>query len=108
VTLTVQELAALVGGQFASEAGRLSRRSQVEPAIAEAREGDVTFFANSKYLSALKNCRATAVLVPLDFAETIPPIAYPGRESLTRFRASSPSALRPHLSSSHQAFIRPP
>ena len=40
-------------------------------AVAEAREGDVTFFGNAKYLPALKKCRASAALVPSDFSETI-------------------------------------
>jgi UDP-3-O-[3-hydroxymyristoyl] glucosamine N-acyltransferase len=74
VTLTVQELAALVGGQFASEADG-SKPITGGAAIAEAGEGDVTFFGNAKYLAALKKCRATAVLVPLDFSDVIPPIA---------------------------------
>ena len=37
--------------------------------------GDVTFLGNPKYTAALKNCRATAVLVAPDFAEEIPPLA---------------------------------
>jgi UDP-3-O-[3-hydroxymyristoyl] glucosamine N-acyltransferase len=73
VTLTVQELAALVGGQFVSGDG--SKTITGGAAIADAGEGQVTFFGNSKYLGALKTCRATAALVPLDFSETIPPIA---------------------------------
>lgn len=72
--LTVSELAALVGGQFASEADGAAKITGAA-SIAEAREGDVTFFGNAKYLAALKACRATAALVPADFAEPIPPIA---------------------------------
>jgi UDP-3-O-[3-hydroxymyristoyl] glucosamine N-acyltransferase len=72
VDLTVKELAALVGGQFASEETG-SIRITGAASIAEARTGDVTFFGNPKYLSALKNCRASAVLVPLDFIEDVPP-----------------------------------
>ncbi len=74
MTITIQELAALVGGQFALPAdGATVIRGGA--AIAEAGEGDITFFGNTKYLAALKTCRATAALVPLDFAEEIPPIA---------------------------------
>ncbi|MEQ1859406.1 MAG: UDP-3-O-(3-hydroxymyristoyl)glucosamine N-acyltransferase [Chthoniobacteraceae bacterium] len=72
--LTVHELAALVGGQFASEADGAAKIGGAT-SIAEAREGDVTFFGNVKYLAALKACHATAALVPMDFAEAIPPIA---------------------------------
>lgn len=71
--LTVSELAALVGGQFASGADG-STKITGAASIAEARPGDVTFFGNAKYIAALKSCRATAVLVPADFAEPVPPI----------------------------------
>ena len=74
MTITVQELAALVGGQFALAADG-AKTIRGGAAIAEASEGDVTFFGNAKYLAALKSCRATAALVPLDFAEEIPPVA---------------------------------
>ncbi len=71
--ITIEELAALVGGQFAfpADAGRLVRGIA---AIAEAEEGDLTFFGNAKYLPALKQCRATAALVPADFQEAIGPV----------------------------------
>jgi len=74
VDSTVSELAALVGGQFASEADGGARITGVA-SIAEARAGDVTFFGNAKYLAGLKTCRATAALVPADFTDAIPPIA---------------------------------
>jgi UDP-3-O-[3-hydroxymyristoyl] glucosamine N-acyltransferase len=74
VDLTVQELAAFVGGQFVSEANGALKISGAA-SISEAREGDVTFFGNAKYLAALKACHATAALVPADFAETISAIA---------------------------------
>jgi UDP-3-O-[3-hydroxymyristoyl] glucosamine N-acyltransferase len=72
VELTVQELAALVGGQFVTGDGdsRISGAASID----EARAGDVTFFGNAKYLAALKACQATAVLAPADFAESVPPI----------------------------------
>ena len=74
MTITVQELAALVGGQFAFPADG-ARTIRGGAAIAEAGEGEVTFFGNAKYLPALKTCRATAALVPLDFTGEIPPVA---------------------------------
>ena len=69
--LTVQALAALVGGQFVS-----GGEAQITgaAAVSDAGPGDITFFGNAKYLPALKTCRATAALVPADFSETIPPI----------------------------------
>jgi UDP-3-O-[3-hydroxymyristoyl] glucosamine N-acyltransferase len=74
VELTVFELAALVGGQFLSPPDPTARIFGAT-SIAEARPGDVTFFGNSRYLAALRQCKATAVLVPEDFSEPTPAIA---------------------------------
>lgn len=71
---TVQELAALVGGQFVSEADGF-RKICGAAAVSDAGEGHVTFFGNPKYLPQLKTSRATAALVPVGFAESIPAIA---------------------------------
>src|SRR5258708_6613914 len=61
----------MVGGQLVSESG-LERKIHGAAAIAEAEAGEITFFGNVKYLAQLKASRATAALVPLDFAEAIP------------------------------------
>jgi UDP-3-O-[3-hydroxymyristoyl] glucosamine N-acyltransferase len=74
VELTVHDLAALVGGQMLSIPDPSTAISGAT-SIAEARPGDVTFFGNPKYLAALRQCKATAVLVPEDFSEPIPAIA---------------------------------
>jgi len=74
VEITVNEVADLVGGHLKSGVGAGKKINGVA-AIAEAEEGQVTFFGNAKYLAQLKVSRATAVLVPLDFAEEIPAIA---------------------------------
>lgn len=71
---TVSELAALVGGQFASDADA-SILITGAAAVTDAGKGHVTFFGNPKYLPQLKASRASVALVPLDFSETIPPIA---------------------------------
>lgn len=71
---TVQELAALVGGQFAFEADA-ARKITGAAAIADADEGQITFFGNAKYLPQLRASRATAALVPRDFADEISAIA---------------------------------
>ena len=70
----MQELAALVGGQFVSGADG-AKAILGAAAIADAGEGHVTFFGNGKYLLQLKASRATAALVPLDFSEDIPAVA---------------------------------
>jgi UDP-3-O-[3-hydroxymyristoyl] glucosamine N-acyltransferase len=70
---TVSELAALVGGQFASATDGAIRITGAA-AVMDAGEGQITFFGNPKYLPQLKTSRASAALVPLDFAESIPPV----------------------------------
>ena len=67
---TVEELAALVGGRIVGSSGAVPITGAAS--IAEAQEGDITFFGNIKYLSALKTSRATCALVPEGFTETIP------------------------------------
>ena len=72
-SITHQRLAELVGGQL----------SQGDPeglvtglnSISEAGPGDVTFLGNDRYLGALRDTRATAVLVAPDFAESLENIA---------------------------------
>ena len=39
--------------------------------LAEATDGDVSFFGTPKYVAQLRKTRASAVFVPLDFSETI-------------------------------------
>lgn len=69
---TIEELASLVGGEIAgnSHATRITGVAS----IAEAVEGQLTFFGNARYLPALRNCRASAALVPLGFADEIPAV----------------------------------
>ena len=40
--------------------------------LSEAVPGEISFFADPRYLSRLRKTRASAVFVPLDFSETIP------------------------------------
>jgi UDP-3-O-[3-hydroxymyristoyl] glucosamine N-acyltransferase len=72
-TITIQELAALVGGQLSFADKDCPHISGVA-SIAEAAGDQVTFLGNGKYLPALRQCRAAAVLVPGDFAEEVPPV----------------------------------
>ena len=66
---TVEELAALVGGRVIGAGGNTPITGAAS--VSEAQEGDITFFGNPKYLSALRASRATCALVPEGFAETI-------------------------------------
>jgi UDP-3-O-[3-hydroxymyristoyl] glucosamine N-acyltransferase len=72
VNTTVDELAALVGGEVTGKGG--ATRITGVAGIADATAGHITFFANRKYLADLKECKASAVLVPADFAADIPPV----------------------------------
>src|SRR5437667_12487401 len=41
--------------------------------LAEASSGEISFFANRKYIGLLRKTRASAVFVPPDFAEPLAP-----------------------------------
>jgi UDP-3-O-[3-hydroxymyristoyl] glucosamine N-acyltransferase len=110
VELTLQELAASLGGQLAFGADPETRICGAA-AVGEAQPGEVTFFGNLKYLPALKKCRASAVLVPQDFAEEVPPaLIYVANPSLafthvvTRF-APAPITYAPGIHPT--AFVAP-
>ncbi len=71
--ISVTELAAFIGGQLVSGVDGSARVTGVA-ALEDAGAHDVTFFNNPKYLQKLRASHAAAVLVPLDFAEDVPPI----------------------------------
>ena len=68
MTLTLQELASLSGGELVGNPALLITGAA---ALADAIEGEITFFANPKYLAQLRKTRASAVFVPLDFTPTM-------------------------------------
>lgn len=65
----LSEIAALIHGSVDPQGADL--RITGVASVSEAGPGDLTFFGNPKYLTALKNSKAGAALVPLDFQETI-------------------------------------
>lgn len=74
-TLTLQELAALVGGQLCfNESLPPELRISGVASVAEATPSEVTFLGNLKYLKALRRSQAAAVLVAPDFAEEVTPL----------------------------------
>jgi UDP-3-O-[3-hydroxymyristoyl] glucosamine N-acyltransferase len=97
VELTVSELAALVGGQFFSDPDP-AIKVHGAAALADAGEGQVTFFGNAKYLPQIKASRASVALVPLDFAEPIAPVAIrvenPSLAFATLLEKFAPPAIR--------------
>lgn len=70
-TLTISEIANLIGAQMPSGLENSSLTIVRGAGLDDAREGDVAFYDNRRYLSALKRTKASLVLVPLDFAEPI-------------------------------------
>ncbi len=71
MTITLAELAALTAGRI--ENGDPDRTISGAAALAEADAAQITFFGNPKYLPALKQTKAAAVFVPLDFTGEVAP-----------------------------------
>ena len=69
---TIEELAALVNGQV-MEGGADAAKTHIHgvAGVADAAAGQITFLGSKKYLPALKSCKASAALVPLDFDEEV-------------------------------------
>ncbi|MEP7077698.1 MAG: UDP-3-O-(3-hydroxymyristoyl)glucosamine N-acyltransferase [Chthoniobacterales bacterium] len=66
MTFTLQELAAICGGEVRGDATQTITGAA---SLAEATAGEVTFYGNPKYMPLLRKTRASAVFVPLDFSE---------------------------------------
>jgi len=66
------QLAELVGAEIS--AGAANPEISGVASLQEAREGDVTFFGNPRYLAQLRASKASAVIVPRDFNEEIAPV----------------------------------
>jgi UDP-3-O-[3-hydroxymyristoyl] glucosamine N-acyltransferase len=70
VTLTLQQLATTCDGELV---GDPSLQITGAASLAEATPGEISFFANRKYIGLLRKTHASAVFVPPDFAESIAP-----------------------------------
>ena len=68
MTFTVKELAALSGGELVGDS---TLRITGAASLGEATQGEISFFANRKYVGLLRKTRASAVFVPPDFSEPI-------------------------------------
>jgi UDP-3-O-[3-hydroxymyristoyl] glucosamine N-acyltransferase len=66
VTFTLQEIADLCGGEVR---GDPAQKITGAAALLEASPGEITFYADPRYLVRLKKTRASAIFVPLDFSE---------------------------------------
>lgn len=66
MTLTLQEIAKLCGGELNGDAaGKITGAASLDEAI----EGEIAFYNNPKYMPRLRSTRASAVFVPTDFSE---------------------------------------
>ena len=79
MTLTLQEIGRLSGGELR---GDPSVKITGAASLAEAVEGEISFFNTPKYTMQLRRTRASAVFVPLEFEEAIAP---------AQIRVSNPS-----------------
>ena len=70
MTFTLEQLAKTSGGELV---GDPSLQITGAASLAEATPGEVSFFANPKYIGLLRKTRASAVFVPTDFAEPVTP-----------------------------------
>ena len=68
MTFTLQELAAMSGGELVGDPGL---KITGAASLVEAMAGEISFFANRKYVGLLRKTRASAVFVPPDFAEPV-------------------------------------
>jgi UDP-3-O-[3-hydroxymyristoyl] glucosamine N-acyltransferase len=68
VTFTLQELATMSGGELI---GDPAQKITGAASLAEAIDGEVSFFGNPKYAAQLRKTRASAVFVPPNFSEQI-------------------------------------
>jgi UDP-3-O-[3-hydroxymyristoyl] glucosamine N-acyltransferase len=68
VTFTLQELATLSGGELI---GDPAQKIAGAASLAEATNGEISFFGNPKYIAQLRKTHAAAVFVPPDFSEQI-------------------------------------
>jgi UDP-3-O-[3-hydroxymyristoyl] glucosamine N-acyltransferase len=66
MTFTLQELATMSGGNLV---GDPELKITGAASLAEAAPGEISFFVDRKYIGLLRKTRASAVFVPVDFAE---------------------------------------
>ena len=71
MTLTLQEIARLCGGELSSNSAlEITGAASLDEAV----EGEIAFYNNPKYMPRLRKTGASAVFVPKDFAEEIGPV----------------------------------
>ena len=66
MSFTLQELVAISGGEL--RGGDPAQQIVGAASLSEAVPGEVTFYADPRYLPRVHNTRASAIFVPLDFS----------------------------------------
>jgi len=103
------ELAALAGSEVPAGIGELEITGVAS--LHEARPGDITFFANPRYLSQLRDSKASAVFVPLAFDEGIGPVCLkvgnPSAAFASVVAAFAPPEVAPELGIHPSAVVSP-
>src|ERR687892_611594 len=79
MTFTLQDLAALSGGELVGDS---TLKITGASSLSEATPGEISFFTDRKYIGLLRKTRASAIFVPPDFAEPI---------SAAQIRVSNPT-----------------
>ncbi|HEY5752644.1 MAG TPA: UDP-3-O-(3-hydroxymyristoyl)glucosamine N-acyltransferase [Chthoniobacterales bacterium] len=93
MTLTVDQIVALVGGRLASGSG--SSFINGAASLVEAQKADISFFGNAKYLADLKTTNAGAVLVRPGVDVSLPDAALIAVENPSLSFAAVLEKLRP-------------
>src|SRR5215469_7447613 len=68
VTFTLDELATISGGEVVGDS---TLKITGAASLSEATPGEISFFTDRKFIGLLRKTRASAIFVPLDFAEPI-------------------------------------
>jgi UDP-3-O-[3-hydroxymyristoyl] glucosamine N-acyltransferase len=69
--MTLSEIAEYVGAHFSPGSCPSNANIMGGASLADAQPGDIVFYDNPRYLKSLRETKATAALVPLDFAESV-------------------------------------
>jgi len=91
--MKLSELSSLIGTRF--DAGSADPEISGVASLQEARGGDITFYGNPRYLAQLRVTKASAVIVPEDFAEELPDTVLLRAENASAAFAGAVAAFAP-------------
>lgn len=94
--MRLRELAERINAQLAPESQDLDITGLAS--LADANTGDLSFYGNPKYLTALRKCRASVVLVPTSFNEPVGPLCLGVDHPAEAFAALLPLFTPPPIS----------